>query len=321
MTEEVVERLMNDAEQALAESVYAAIQSASNYSERSQQQADFRIGISDLGWCSERVRRMVAGIPEPVTDKLAAFIGTAIGDHAERACAAIWPGALTQVDVKVTLIGDGGTYEVSGHPDLIDPAGTVIDFKTSRGLSRPRRTGPDQQQQFQRHCYGLGAFEGGWFNKDVGIEDVKVANVWIDRAADDHEVYVHMEPLSLDVIQTAAWWLDDVAYAYLNDQEARKEPAREICAKACGHFATCRALDTDVHGLLTDDGVLTAVDMYREGAALERRGKKLKDEAKAELDGITGSTGKFSVRWTRVNATHVEYDRGAYDRLEVREVK
>jgi hypothetical protein len=313
------DRQMTVAEEALANEVYEAIQNASNYSERSQQSDDFRIGISDLGYCSEKVRRMVAGIPEPVTDKLPAFIGTALGDHVEQACMALWPDAIRQATVSLTLRGDGGTYVLTGHPDLIRRDGLVVDFKSTRGLAKPRRTGPSQQQQFQRHGYGMGAFEAGLFDDSVGIDDVRVANVWVDRAGDDRELYVHMEPLSIDVIEQAAFWLDDLVYAYRHGQEARKEPAREVCAKTCGHFATCRALDTDVEGLLTDEGVVTAVDMYREANALERKARRLKDQAKQELEGISGSTGKYTVRWVHVNGSHVEFDRQPYERLDIKD--
>lgn len=318
MTEFTPERQMSNEEQDLAAAVYQAIQNASNYSERSQQSADFRIGISDLGWCSEKVRRMVAGIPEPVTDKLPAFIGTALGDHIEKACHDMWPHAIVQAEVIVHLHGDGGTYALTGHPDFILPNGVVIDFKTSDGLGRVKRSGPDQQKQFQRHCYGLGAYTAGMFQDWVTLDDVKVANVWLDRTGREREAFVDMEPFSMDVVEQAGMWVDDLVYAYRNEQEARKEPAREICAKTCGHFTTCRSLDTDVQGLLTDEGVLTAVDMYREGLALERTAKKLKDEAKNSLTGVSGSTGKFSLRWVEVGGTHVEFDRQPYSRLDIR---
>lgn len=321
MTAEPVERAMSPAETELAESVYEAIQRASNYSERSQQTADFRIGISDLGWCSEKVRRMVAGIPEPVTDKTPAFIGTALGDHIEAACTTLWPTAIRQAEVEVLLTGDGGQYRVGGHPDLVLPDGRVLDFKTTRGLHTVRRTGPSQQQQFQRHCYGLGAFQSGLFDESVTLADVQVANVWMDRAGDERELYVHMEPFSQNVVDEAAMWVDDVVYAYMNEQPARKEPAREVCAKTCGHFATCRALDTDVEGLLTDDTVLVSVDLYREALDMERKAKAMKDVAKQALTGVVGSTGKFSVRWVRVNESEVHFTRAGYDRLDIRAVK
>lgn len=315
------DRAMSEDEQRLADVIYGAIQSTSNYSERSQQSADFRIGISDLGFCSERVRRMLAGIPEPVTDKLAAFIGTALGDHEEQACMQVWPHAIRQAEVQVVFLGDSGTYTLTGHPDLILPEGVVIDFKSTRGLAAVRRNGPSEQQQFQRHGYALGAHTGGLFHDDVTLAEVQVANVWIDRAGDEKGLYVHMEPYSEDVVQQAAMWVDDVVYAYLHDQAARKEPPREMCAKVCGHFQDCRARDTDVEGLLTAPEVLTAVDLYREATALESKARRLKDEAKAALVDVSGSTGKFTIRWVHVNESEVHYTRGAYQRLDVREVK
>jgi hypothetical protein len=314
------ERGMTPDEEALAAQVWDAVQSASNFSERSQQSADFRIGISDLGFCSEKVRRMVAGIPEPVTDKLPAFIGTALGDHMEQACMAIWPDAIRQAEVQVTLQGDGGTYILSGHPDLLLPEGMVIDFKTSRGLGKVRRTGPSQQQQFQRHCYALGAWESGAFG-NCALVDVQVANVWLDRAGDERFPYVHMEPYSPDVVVQAGMWVDDLVYAYRNDIPARKEPPIEMCRKTCGHYEDCRAGDGDLGGLLTDDEVLVSVDMYNEALAMEKLARQMKDEAKAELQGINGSTGKFSVRWVHTAGGHVEFDRKPSERLDIRPLR
>jgi hypothetical protein len=322
MTEPTIDRPMLGGEQWLADSVYQAIQNASNQSERSQQSQDFRIGISDLGYCSEKVRRMVAGIAEPVTDKLPAFIGTAVGSFVEMACTDLWPNAIVQAAVEVTLVGDGGSYVVTGHPDLILPEeGLLIDFKTTRGLQTVRRLGPSTQQQYQRHCYALGAFNAGLFAPELTLDKIEVANVWLDRAADDRELYVHMEPFSQNVVDEAAMWVDDVVYAYLHDQPARKEPAREVCARTCGHFADCRALDTDVEGLLTDDTVLVSVDLYREALDLERKARAMKDVAKSNLTDVTGSTGKFTVRWVHVNGSHVEFDRDPYDRLDIRTMK
>lgn len=312
---------MSPEESDLAERIYAAIQNASNYSERSQQSEDFRIGISDIGWCSEKVKRMLAGNPEPVTDKLKAFIGTAIGDHVEQACMSIWPEAVRQAEVSLTLVGDRGTYVLSGHPDLIVPnEGLVIDFKTSYGLALAEKNGPDDQKQYQRHGYAKAAYEAGLFC-DRTLDEVQVANVWMDRAGGEQRLHVQMEPYDESWIKQAAMWVDDVVYAYVNDEDARKEPPREMCAKVCGHFATCRALDTDVQGLLTDDTVLSAVDLYQQGNALERQGRKLKDEAKAALNEVSGSTGEFTVRWVSVGPTDVNYTRAGYMKLDIRKIK
>lgn len=313
---------MTPDEQALADEFYEAIQHQSNYSERSQQSADFRIGMSDLGWCSELTRRMLAGIAEPITDKLDAFIGTALGDHVEAAYAARYgTRAVRHAEVRITLRGEHGEYEVGGHPDLLLlDENCVVDVKSTRGLSVVERTGPSQQQQFQRHGYALGAWEAGYFTGP--LSEVQVANVWLDRAGDDERVHVQMEPYDPEVIQAAGEWLDEVVYAYMNGETARKEPPRDMCAKVCGHFADCRAFDTDVQGLITDDVVLAAVDVYREGQQMESEGRKLKDQARAHLSGRSGSTGTHFLRWTWVNDSLVpEYQRRGHWKIDLRPIK
>lgn len=309
---------MSREEKELADAIYGAIQDASNFSERSQQSADFRIGFSDLGFCSERVRRMLDGNPEPVTDKLPAFIGTALGDHIEKAVMAMWPDAETQITVETDIPGDRGVYHLTGHPDLVID-NKVIDFKSVRGLNIARRSGLDMQKQFQRHCYAKAAHECGFL--DGPLEEVQVANVWVDRAADDRELYVSMETYDPGVVAQAGWWIDEVVEAYVNKEPARKEPPREMCAKACGHFADCRGGETDATGLLTDPEVLAAIEMYTEASTMEREASRLKNQAKAHLGNIQGSTGEFSVRWVHVNASEVNYVRAPYERLDVKRVK
>lgn len=313
---------MTPEEAALATEFYEAIQHKSNYSERSQQSADFRIGMSDLGWCSELVRRMLAGIPEPPTDKLDAFIGTAIGDHVEQAWCDYDPYAIRHAEVSVTFKGDHGDYVVSGHPDLILPdRGIVVDAKTKYGLRVVERTGPNLQQQFQRHGYALGAYQQGMFG-DMPLEEVLVANVWVDRTGEDERCHVQMEPFDQQVIDHAAAWIDNVVYAYLHDEVADKEPPREMCAKVCGHFATCRALDTDVSGLLTDPEVLTSIDMYREAQSMASEAEKMKKQAKSYLREVSGSTGTHFLRWTWVNDSLVpEHTRKGYYKIDLKPIK
>jgi len=323
MTDELIEpgpaRVMDDYEQSLADEFYEAIQDYSRHDDRGSQSAQYRVGISDLGFCSERTRRMLNQDDPDDSDVLAAFIGTAIGDHSEQAWLKRYPHVLRQPDVNITLHGERSTFHVPGHPDLVDPNGEVIDVKTTRGLEIPRRKGPSQQQQFQRHGYAQGAHEAGLFT--VPLDQVRVTNVWVDRAADDKEVYVHSELFDPGVVEQMTWWLDEVVYAFENKQPARKEPPYEMCAKVCGFFRDCRVGETDVQGLITDDEILVAVQMYQEGLAHEREGRRLKDQAKPALADVSGSTGEFAVRWVHVNGTHVEFDRKPYDKIDIRKLK
>lgn len=309
---------MNPQEQAIADAMYAGVQHFTNFSNRSLQAKQFKVGISDLGFCSERTKRMLKQeVPED-RDALPAFIGTALGDHIEQATEAVWPDAIRQATVSVQLAGESGQlYTISGHPDLILPSdGIILDVKTTRGLETVRRTGPSQQQQFQRHLYAKAAWLHGHFG-DLPLEDVQVGNVWMDRAGDERELHVQLEPFDEKWVIDAGQWLDEVVYAYLQGEEARKEPPREMCAKVCGFYDTCRALDTDVEGLLTDETVLAAVAMDREGAALIKEGYKLRDTAKPHLEGVEGSTGEYLVRWTVVNDSEVKFRRKAYNKLTI----
>lgn len=314
---------MNEQEQAIADEVYAAIQRATNYSARSLQARSFQAGVSDLGFCSERLRRMLdQQVPED-SDMLTAWIGTWLGAGMEEAMLSIWPDAIQQAEVKVELEGERGVvYTLQGHPDIIRPEGYVLDGKTDFGLNDVENRGPSEQQQFQRHLYAKGAFEAGMFYPQVRLEDVQVGNLWMDRGGVDKRLHVQMERYDPDVVKRAGAWLEEVVYAYVHEQEARKEPPREMCAVVCGFFSVCRAWDTDVEGLIEDPRTLAAVDLYVQGADLERAGKKMKDIAKNDMgNSIAGSTGTHNVRSVWVNPTEVAAGvRAGYYKIDIRPI-
>lgn len=313
---------MDEYEAEVAQWCYEAIQEMSRYSDRSMQSADFRFGVSDLGWCAEKSRRMLDRQEPEDEELLLAWIGTALGDAFEKAVKRKNPDAIIQSEVTIRLQGETRTYELTGHPDIILPRdGLLLDGKTKFGLSTIERTGPSLNQQFQRHVYAKAAWEAGMFG-DLPLHEISVGNVWIDRSGQEKRLHVQIEDYNEDYVRHAADWLDSVVYAYINGEEAEKEPPREVCAATCGFFRTCRAYDTDVEGLLTDREVLTSVDMIAEAKALEARARKLKAEAQENLKGISGSTGKFSVRWIHVNESEIKPGiRRAHDKLEVREIK
>ena len=205
---------------------------------------------------------------------------------------------------------------------MFPETGIVLDGKTTRGLSLPARLGADRQKQYQRHCYALACWQCGLFG-DLPLAEVKVGNVWIDRAGDDKRLEVQMEPFSPEIVFEATEWIDEVVYAFTHGEEARKEPPREVCAATCGFFGTCRAFETDVEGLLTDTTVVTAMAQYREGLDLEKAGRRLKDQAKAalkETDGYALIDGeRFALRWTWVNPTVVpEQHRQGHHQIDLK---
>lgn len=315
-------RGMTEEEELLAAQLYRAVQAASHTSERSEQSKTFVLGISELGTCQERTRRLLAGVPEQEGDKLEAFIGTAIGEHVERAIVAAYPDVVTQATVSVTLQGDGGEYTLTGHPDLVHPWG-VGDVKTSDGLEIARRNGPSRQQWWQRNLYLLGAHQAGLL--DCELADAKTYNVWFDRSGRTKETYVHLAPFDPMAVTDATIWLDEVVYNYRQGTEAMKEPPRPWCEKVCGHYADCRMYDTDVTGLITDPDIVTAVQLHQEGLTMEKAGKRMKEEGQRQLDGITGyvlvGDKRFQIRHTWVNGTSVAFERKGYDRLSITKVK
>lgn len=317
----VPSRAMTVDEEEVARRFYDAIQATTNETPRSLQAAGHRIGVSDLGHCSERVRRSLAGIkPEP-TDNTKMFVGTSMGDIIEDAFVAKNPNMIRQCEVEITLQGDSGTYVISGHPDLVDPAGKVWDIKTVNGLDRVRRTGPSQSQQFQRHLYAKAAHQAGLFGEGIGLDDITVGNVWFDRSVEESMPYIQSEPYDERIVEAATIWLDDVVYAYLHNEEARKEPPIAMCQRTCGYYLDCRAGRGEAGGLLTDDETLAAVSMFNEASAMEREARRLKNSAKIALNGVEGSTGRYTVRWTKVNGGDVSYHRDPYLRLDIRPLR
>lgn len=300
---------MNEEEQALADEMYQAIQDASNYSARSQQSAQFVMGISDLGFCPERNRRALdQQVPGP-SDKLAAFIGTAIGDHVEEALKAIWPDAIMQAEVTLDLRLQGRQIHLPGHPDVIRPGWGIIDNKTDYGLGTIEREGPSFAHLWQRNAYALAAWQMGLLG-DMDLTDVKVANAYLDRAAIDKRVHVNLEPFDQEVIDRGVEELDSIIYAYLNNEEAEKRPPRTMCAAVCGYYAKCREWETDVHGLIDDPVLVSRIEAYVEGREMAKAGRKMQDEAKEHLRDLSGSTGQWLLRWTWINGT--ETRAGAY---------
>lgn len=318
---------MTPEEFAYAQVFYDAIMAHAVGTERSLQSAEFRIGVSDLGFCSERLRRSILRIAPDETDMLAAWVGTALGDHAEQALVTAFPHLLRQqsvtLDIEIEAGGKPMMFHIPGHPDLIDAgAGILWDAKTDFGLEVIARTGPSDQQQYQRHGYAKAAHAAGLFPHHT-LEEIRVGNFWIDRGAVNKRLHVQIEDYDEEWVTRATDWLGEVIYAFLETKAgretfARKEPPREMCEKVCGHFKSCRLYDTDVEGRITDPVALESLHMYAEGLDFSRNGERLKKVAKAHLDGFSGSSGDYLLRWVWVNGTETQ---AGYYKIDVRPIK
>lgn len=303
----------------IAVTVAGVIDRAMTDSERSLWAKDHRIGVSDIGHCREYVRRML--MQEPFSDEqnkftLAALIGTAIGDHIEKAMVdmegAEW---VKQDEVVVGLRWNDVVINLPGHPDLYDRH-TVIDFKSRNGLGVVRRSGASQNERFQLSLYARALIERG----DVD-EDALLALVYIDRSGQEkmpHVVAWHYDP---QVAREAEEWLGDVLYAVANGEEASRDKERSWCYECCPFATACRGADSDVEGLITDEEVVAAVKTYVDAAARERQAKRDKDAAKAALAGITGSTGEYTVRPVEIGPSSFQVERDGYTRIDIRPVR
>ena len=302
---------MNEFEQAIADEVEVAINRSMNESSRSKQST---VGISSLGFCSERLRRHMEGQVPDETEKMKAFLGTWVGEGVERALAAVRDDLMIQGELTINLTGATRTYSLLGHPDLAYLSkNLLLDTKYMSIALAKKTVADDLGKKFQRHCYGAALWANGHFG-ECEAHEVTVGNLIIDRDGSESKPWVFTEPLDLSVLDQAAEWLDEVVYNLIQGTEAPKEPPRQMCEKVCGFYRECRAFDTDVEGLITDPTLVAAVEMYDEGVDMARIATKMKNEAKVELIGIDGATRNHVLRWVHVNATD---ERAGHDKISV----
>lgn len=217
---------------ALAEEVANIIRDAGATTARAQQSADRLLGMSDIGQCRSMLARMIAGHerrPRP-SIKLAAFIGTAVGDLLERT----WPDAASQVPVTTTLpeSANGTVLRVSGTADVVIADG-VIDVKTTGHIVLVRHGDVDFAHRAQVSGYLVGLVQAGHFPDDV---EPWAALVYIDRTADEETPHVEIITLdqayeTLDIVVAR---LDDVTYALAHGIEhAPRDRPEPWCKVAC----------------------------------------------------------------------------------------
>jgi hypothetical protein len=315
---------MSDQDREVSLELHGAIRDFMDNSSRSRQRV---IGISELGTCRELTRRKLLELPESNPGRVAysAFIGSAVGDWGEQAFLAKWPGGLRQLTVVVRL--PSGRYELTGHPDVVWTTGgpydgpTVLDGKTSDGLTLVEKDGASDQQRYQKALYALGLHQMGVFG-ETPVEEIVLANAWIDRSGREDRFHVESELFTWALAEAAEEFVDDVVYAVENRELASRDKPWNWCEKVCPFFDDCRGTDTDVSGLIEDQESVSAVEMYVEAKELEKRAAKMKDEASAKLRGLTGNTKNHSLRWVHINEQERKaFTVKAFDRIDVRKLK
>lgn len=301
--------------------ISSALQASMDNSDRSLQSAQGILGPSDLGFCRQKAALMTKGVPQSDSKpKWAAMVGTALHNHIEAALASTFPdwlfGSIHNLNVTATFPSGAA---ISGHPDIVIPSDNVVlDIKTVDGFATIKREGTSQNHKFQRHAYALGCIQSGLFDES---KPVMVGNIYFDRSGKENEPYVILEefdPTLTDIIDA---WITDVIYAVKNNEDASRDIPAPICERICQHYTACRGdlpIGDDME-FISDPMLLSAIDMYNEGRNMEKAAKQMKDEAAATLNGVNGTTGKWTVRWTQVNPTRVEaFDKQGYLRLDIR---
>lgn len=314
---------MRDEDAKVAQMLHEAIGEFMDATDRSQQKT---IGISELGTCRELTRRKVLELPQTNPRVVySAFIGSAIGDWLEQAVVKKWPDAKRQLTCSVTL--PSGKFELSGHPDIAWFAGgpygraSVLDGKSADGLRLVEREGASDQQRYQRALYGLGLHQAGVYG-DTPVEELTLANCWIDRSGREDRVHVESEPFTWDLAHDAEEFVNDVVYAIENGELASRDKPRNWCAKCCPFFDDCRGSDTDATDLIDHPGSVSAIEMYVEAKALEKKAAAMKAEAAAKLEGLNGRTPTHTLRWVHINKQdRPAHTVQAHDRIDIRQLR
>lgn len=281
-------------------------------SARSQQQAEHRIGASDIGQCREYVRRMVVQTPYDDTedDKYAAFVGTALGNLVEAAYKQTYDplgkgNALTQVPLETTLPSG---RKIQGHADILDvELDALIDVKSKDGLSVIRtaiaKDDIDRNHIFQVTLYTLGAIQAGLLTPNA-----RAYLAYTDRSGRDSVPAVY-EVRWQDLIAQIDMWIDDVEYAVRTGEEAPKDRPYAWCEVACQFFSSCRGAETLEDGVLDAEDAALAAKTYFEGQEIKKRGETMMKDAKVVLEkypngGLIPEVGKV-LSFTHINGYEV----------------
>lgn len=304
--------------------VLHAIRENTMRSARARQQAEHRIGASEIGLCRSYLKHMTIGTEYDDRDdpKWPAFIGTAIGDHVEAAYAEIYSGTLTQADFESTL-PSGKT--IPCHSDIIDQElNALVDVKTKDGLGKVTYEGvPTRQYRYQVGIYLRGAIQAGLLKPGA-----KAYLVYLDRSGKEWLPYVQEVDVDDFLYQEIDEWIDDAMYAVEHDVEAPKDMPYNFCEAACPFFSTCRGGETLAEGLITEEEAKLALKARIDATEKIKAYEAVKDAASdtlrpyAERGGyIVTDDGRYELSTTIIGASSYTVDRKESVRMNVRKKK
>jgi hypothetical protein len=307
----------------LSEIVLQAVKVYDAKRPRSIQSREGLLGPSDLGFCANKAALTTKGVPDSDSKSMwPAMVGTAIGEWVEAGMKEAFPswivGTVDNVRVEHTF-PSGAT--VGGTPDLVMPEwNAVIDDKTKDGFEWVLREPWSRNHLWQVTTYALGLIDAGILDP---TKPITLGLIFWDRSGEiekPHVVYREFDPSVEDEID---YWITEVIDAVKHDTDAAREVAAPVCERICEKFTACRGQLPDSEGdLITDPELVGAMKMYLDGQSMGKEAKRLTDQAKSMLFGVSGVGEGIQVRWTHVNGSTVpSFERRGYDKIDVREVR
>lgn len=306
----------------MAGMVRRAIDAAMGESDRSKWAESNHLGVSDIGTCHEYVRRMIVGVPwvDQQEDFHSAFVGTAVGEGTERAMKRLYGDAVEiQRKVVAHLRVRGYELDLPGTADIVLTENGLLDVKTKDGLGVVRRLGLTVQQVFQLVLYTAALIQEGAL--ELTDDGPMIGCVFIDRSGREPDPFCLGFRYTTELLDEALDWIGDVVYAIENDEVAQKDPPRSWCFACCPYASDCRGGDTDVEGLLMDPEIVEAARVYRDSLDIIKAAEKDKKSAASVLDGVTGSTGEYTVRWIDIGPSQFTVNKQAHKRIDVKPVR
>lgn len=258
------------------------------------------VGPSEVGGCRELLRSKWF---EPAEDDapeehwpLAAHIGTVMGEELERIFGKRM-NAITQERVTTYLAELG--VSVSGASDVIFLDWNILtDLKSTAAMGSVLYEGPKLGYWIQVSLYVMGLVQMGALP-----EGSEARIVYYDRTGDYQEFVAFI--VTWDQIQQfyqlAQERIKDVVTAQKAYVESGADPRmiqhlRDYTPSFCfsakvecpRRFKCWGGSDWAPVEILTDTALLSAARRYIEGRTLENTGKRMKAEARSELEGVEG---------------------------------
>ena len=164
-----------------------------------------RIGVSDIGGCREYVRRLIADedFSDPRKNFMAAFMGTAFGDHLEQAYLNATPARRCRWRSSSTSTCPGSAYHCRATPTSSTPTSTSSSMARRRtGSASSARPSVSASTSTSSRLYAKAAIDMGLLD-----EDCTLALAYYDRAGVEQAPHIFEWTYDPTILDEAIEWL------------------------------------------------------------------------------------------------------------------